>query len=195
MSARPLPFTWPYALAFWVVFVWAFVPEFGFMRRAGKTATPSVDSGSLRLILAGSQLAMFIAFAIASFVPQFAAYRVPLFWIGLASMAAGSALRRHCFRVLGSYFTYAVQVAPEQQVVDRGAYRWVRHPSYTGGFLMFVGIGLALGNWTSVIILAVTTAAVYAYRVVIEERALLGKIGEPYRAYMRGRKRFIPFIF
>jgi len=34
----------------------------------------------------------------------------------------------------------------------------------------------------------------YAYRVVIEERVLLDAIGEPYRAYMRGRKRFIPYV-
>ena len=36
--------------------------------------------------------------------------------------------------------------------------------------------------------------SVYSYRVVVEERALAARIGEPYRAFMAQRKRFIPFV-
>lgn len=190
---QPLPFVWPYAVPFWVVYLWAFAPEFGFMRRVRKSQPQSADAGSLHLILAALQVATLIAFIISFYLPQ-SRYRVALFWIGLASLFAGSALRRHCFRMLGEYFTYAVIVSTDQKVIDRGAYRWVRHPSYTGGALMFIGIGIALGNWIGAGLLAVTSIGVYSYRVVVEERALLKTIGEPYRAYMLGRKRFIPFI-
>ena len=185
----PLPFVWPYALLFWPVYLWAFIPEFRFMQKKDASA---VDAGSLRLILAGMQIATLLAFVVSFWMPHFPG--VIHFWIGIAFLIAGSLLRRHCFRILGEYFTYAVHASKEQPVIDRGAYRWVRHPSYTGGTLMFTGIGLALSNWLSVLLLFVTTVAVYGYRVRIEERALLETIGEPYREFMSGRKRFIPWV-
>ena len=85
-------------------------------------------------------------------------------------------------------------VQSDHAVVDRGAYRWVRHPSYTGGMMMFLGIGVALGNWVSVAVLTLIPIAVYAYRVRVEERALLATLGDSYRSYMQTRKRFVPFV-
>jgi protein-S-isoprenylcysteine O-methyltransferase Ste14 len=181
---------WPYALAFWAAYVWAFIPELRFTLRRDSS---SVDSGSMRLIVAGMQLAMLAAFVISLFMRPFPG--VAYFWVGIALLVLGSVLRRHCFRVLGEYFTYAVKASGNQPVIDRGAYRWVRHPSYTGGTMMFGGMGLALGNWPALIVLLATTIAVYAYRVGVEERALCETIGEPYRTYMATRKRFIPFVF
>jgi protein-S-isoprenylcysteine O-methyltransferase Ste14 len=70
----------------------------------------------------------------------------------------------------------------------------VRHPSYTGGILMFAGIGVALANWASLAILIIVSVAVYSYRIAVEEKALLAAIGEPYAAFMRTRKRFIPYV-
>jgi protein-S-isoprenylcysteine O-methyltransferase Ste14 len=195
---RSLPFVWPYALVFWAVFLWAFTPESLLVFRSArpKAPRPSSDAGSMLLILVGQQLAMLVGF-LAPWVfsrASWAAHRVMTFWIGVALLAAGSLLRRHCFRVLGTYFTGAVVVQTDHQVVDRGAYRWVRHPSYTAGMIMFLGIGLAMGNWISVAVLVIIPMAVYSYRVTVEERALLEQIGEPYRTFMRGRKRFIPFV-
>lgn len=97
--------------------------------------------------------------------------------------------------MLGSSFTGAVTARADQPVVDRGAYRWIRHPSYVAGTIMVVGLGVALGNALSASCLALVCAIVYGYRVRVEERALLGSIGEPYRAYMARTRRFIPYVF
>jgi protein-S-isoprenylcysteine O-methyltransferase Ste14 len=118
-----------------------------------------------------------------------------LFWFGLGAMVVGGWLRRHCRQMLGSSFTGAVIVKPEQTVVQHGAYRYVRHPSYTAGAILFVGIGLALANWLSIALLVAIVFLVYAYRVYVEERALVAVIGEPYRQYMKRTKRFVPFLF
>jgi protein-S-isoprenylcysteine O-methyltransferase Ste14 len=83
---------------------------------------------------------------------------------------------------------------PDQPVITSGPYRWVRHPSYTAGMMMFIGIGLALGSWVSFVLLTVATIATYSYRVAVEERVLLETIGEPYASYLKQRKRFIPYI-
>src|SRR6185436_10448693 len=132
----------------------------------------------LQVIIIGMWLGLFAAFPLA-FIARFAfptAARVPALWAGTALLAAGSLLRRHCWRMLGRYFTGNVQTVTGQQVIDRGAYAYVRHPSYTAGIMMG------------------TSIAVYTYRVRIEEAALAAALGQPYLDYMKTRKRFIPFV-
>ncbi|MBI4421914.1 MAG: isoprenylcysteine carboxylmethyltransferase family protein [Gemmatimonadetes bacterium] len=196
---RPLPLALPYAFVFWAIFLWAFLPEFRLIvrsrRRAAHPASP--DAGSFRLIAVGGGAAFWVAVPLA-FVNamQFPPYlRLGLFAGGLGFVVAGSLLRRHCWRMLGEYFTGDVAAQADQPVIERGAYGWVRHPSYTAGTLMTLGLGLALGSWGSTLLLVVATLAVYSYRIAVEERTLLATLGEPYRAYMRQHKRLIPYIF
>jgi protein-S-isoprenylcysteine O-methyltransferase Ste14 len=192
---RPLPFVWPYALIFWTVEVWAFYPEFKVLRSARRSGN-NQDAKSLQVILRGLNAAYFVAFAIA-WAPrmQVLSARTAIFFVGVALMVAGSLLRRHCFRQLGASFTGDVRASSEQQVVTGGAYSLLRHPSYTAAIILNIGIGLALGSWASVIVLVVTSFAVYSYRISVEERALLAEIGQPYEQFMRSRKRLIPFIY
>ncbi len=192
---RPLAFTWPHAAAFWAVYVWAFYPEFGIIRRANRTQT-ATDAKSLQVIILGMWLALLAAFPLAWIGSlQFRAGRVPLFYAGLAVLASGSLLRRHCWRMLGESFTGDVRAHAEQRIVTRGAYAVLRHPSYTGGILMNAGIGIALGSWGSAVLLSAVALAVYAYRMAVEERALAAALGEPYREFMRTRKRVIPYLY
>ena len=195
---RPLPFVWPHALIFWAVYVWAFLPEWKVVQGGieGVKGGNSKDSGSLRVLLGGMWIALFLAFPLAfvrawSFPPG---AQLPLFVVGLILIVLGSLLRRYCFRTLGQYFTGDVRAKSDQPVIRAGPYRLVRHPSYTAGMMMFIGIGLALGSWFSFILLTIATIATYGYRVVIEERALLDAIGEPYRSYMKETKRFVPYV-
>ncbi len=193
---RLVIYTWPYAVFFWVVFVWAFAPEFRIISRRREPSTTPQDANSKLLIAVSQGLASFAAFAIAANVPSAALpHRVWLFWIGLSAIIGGSLLRRHCWRMLGPSFTGAVIVKSDQAVVDRGAYHYVRHPSYTAGAIMFLGIGLALANWISLAVLLSAVSIGYGYRVNVEERALVAVIGDPYRRYMSRTKRFVPFLF
>lgn len=195
-TAHPLPFVWPYALVFWAVFLWAYVPEFRIVRRAGVAKTET-DAKSLQVILLGQSISSFAAFCLAwlSMLQFPSGWRMPTFVIGVATLAAASLFRRHCFKMLGASFTGDVRARPDQEVVGRGAYRVLRHPSYTAGILLNLGIGLALGSWMSVLLLVAASTLVYLYRMNVEERALLAAIGEPYRQFMMTRKRLIPFVY
>ncbi len=192
----PLLFVWPHALVFWLVAVWVFRPEFAILRRARQSAGPA-DARSLHVITSGMRAAFLIAFPLAWFrTLQFSpAHRIAVFYTGVAILVAGGLLRRHCWRMLGGSFTGDVRASANQQVVSRGAYALVRHPSYTAGILVHVAIGVALGSWASTLVLAVASFAVYGYRIRVEERALLATIGEPYRQFMSTRKRLIPFVY
>jgi len=88
-----------------------------------------------------------------------------------------------------------VRAAADQPIVTTGAYALVRHPSYSAGILMNAGIGVALGSWGSTAVLVLVSVAAYSYRIAVEERALLAVVGEPYREFMRTRRRLIPYIY
>ena len=127
---RPLPFVWPYAVAFWIVYLWIFAPEFGIVRRAQRSVS-TTDSRSFQVITLGMSLALIGAFPLA-WMPQFQlapTHKVAVFWLGTAMLLSGSLLRRHCWRMLGTSFTGDVQARSDQQVVTRGAYAMLRHPS------------------------------------------------------------------
>lgn len=197
-NVRPLPFVWPYWLVFWAAYLWAFTPEWRVVRGGveGVKSADSKDGGSLRVLLGGMWIALLLAFLLA-FVRAWMFPRpalLPLFAAGVTLILSGSLLRRYCFSTLGKYFTGDVRARADQPVIRTGPYTLIRHPSYTAGIMMFAGIGLALGNWVSFALVTVGAIATYAYRVAIEERALLATIGEPYRDFMKDRKRFIPYI-
>lgn len=190
----PLPFVWPYAGLFWAADLWAFWPEFQLIRRSQSTNVQ--DGKSRQVILVGTGIAFLAAFPLA-WVPalQIHERRVGVFLVGVVLLVLGSVLRRHCWRMLGPAFTGDVRVLADQQVVTRGAYAVLRHPSYTAGIILNTAVGIALGSWASALILAVASFAVYAYRIKVEEHALQAAIGEPYERFMRARKRLIPFVY
>lgn len=193
---KPLAYTTPYVWIFWAVFLATFGPEFALVSRSRPAKGEKTDRGSLRVILLASWVGMFGAFAVTG-VRAFEIVNRQRMWfaIGLGTMICGSLLRRHCWRMLGRHFTGDVKVASDQPVIERGAYRWVRHPSYTGGMLMYLGVGIALTNWLSVLVVFITSAGAYVYRVRVEEQALQLHLGGRYQEYMQRTKRFVPFIF
>jgi protein-S-isoprenylcysteine O-methyltransferase Ste14 len=195
----PLLFSWPYWLLFGAVWIWAFWPEFRIVRAARKPAarSDSPDAGSYRVIVFGGGIAGVIALPLAWMpVLRVPAGRGPtVFGAGLVLIILGSLLRRHCQRVLGSSFTGDVRADPNQRIMTTGAYAVIRHPSYSAGILMNIGVGLTLGSWASTGLLALAAFAVYSYRIAVEERALLRVVGEPYRDFIRRRRRLIPFIY
>jgi protein-S-isoprenylcysteine O-methyltransferase Ste14 len=193
---KPLAYTSPYCWLFWAIFIYCYGPEFALVARSRPAKGEQTDRGSLTVIVLAVWVGSFIAFAIAA-LPQFMITQYQKIWfaIGLLLLLLGRMLRRHCWKVLGQHFTGDVKVATDQPVIERGAYRWVRHPSYTGGILMYLGTGIALTNWLSALIISVAGVVGYAYRVHVEEQALQLNLGGRYQDYMKRTKRFVPFVF
>ncbi|MEP7359382.1 MAG: isoprenylcysteine carboxylmethyltransferase family protein [Anaerolineales bacterium] len=121
--------------------------------------------------------------------------RPAVFYLGLFFMAAGLLLRFIAIRQLGRFFVPEVAIQPGQQLMDQGLYHYLRHPSYTGTFLTILGFGLALTNGLSLAIMLLLPGLAYAFRMQVEEAALLHAFGEDYRRYMQRTKRLIPFVY
>lgn len=108
-------------------------------------------------------------------------------------MLAGMALRWYSIAILGRAFTVTVATQSGQRVMERGPYRFVRHPSYSGSLITILGVLVACAN--PLALLGLVPALIgYAYRIRVEEAVLSKDLGEAYRSYMRRTRRLIPFL-
>jgi protein-S-isoprenylcysteine O-methyltransferase Ste14 len=71
----------------------------------------------------------------------------------------------------------------------------VRHPSYTGVLLAFVGFALSLRNWAALFVILLPIFAAFVYRMKVEEEALSRALGSSYTDYMRRTRRLVPFVY
>jgi protein-S-isoprenylcysteine O-methyltransferase Ste14 len=78
-----------------------------------------------------------------------------------------------------------VATHPDQEVVTAGPYRLIRHPSYTGLLIAFLGVGIFLNNWLSLSFLLVPITVAVLYRIRKEEEVLLVSLGESYGITVR----------
>src|SRR5579863_5994597 len=117
------------------------------------------------------------------------------FAAGIAVFVTGAVLRGWSFLTLGKYFSYVIEVSPDQPVVTAGPYRAVRHPTYAGGMLIFLGLGLASANWAGLAAITLLPLAIVVWRIRIEEHALLTTLGERYRGYAGQHKRLVPLVW
>jgi protein-S-isoprenylcysteine O-methyltransferase len=173
------------------------VSEFGLLlaRRAGR-GTKSADSGSLGRIWVVVVVCLALATLAALLVPQAASdLLLRARTAGAVLFLVGLVLRWYAIFYLGRFFTVNVALADDHHVVDTGPYRYVRHPSYSGSILEFVGLAIGYANWLSLLLIVLPVVAMLRWRISIEERALSGALGERYRAYMARTKRLIPGLY
>lgn len=179
------------AVAVWVLSEWG-IRLRSHLNREGSR----LDHGSMLVVVASIVAGVGGALALARALHGAA---IPdarwLFATGLVLMGAGIAFRQWAVAVLGRFFTVDVRVQPGQTVVERGPYRWLRHPSYTGLIATFLGLGLALDNWAALAVLALLPTAGLVYRIHFEERALIEGLGEPYRRFAASRPRLFPGVW
>lgn len=115
--------------------------------------------------------------------------------VGLGLMWAGFVLRAWSVRTLGRFFRVEVMVDSDQTVVDTGPYSVVRHPSYTGLLVFYLGLGVAIDSWLSVAAALLLPLAAVVNRIRHEERMLRRELGEPYEAYSRRTARLVPGVW
>lgn len=116
-------------------------------------------------------------------------------YIGLILIIAGVVVRFTAIRTLGKFFTVNLAINTEHRLIDTGFYKYIRHPSYTGSLLSFLGLGLYLNNWFSLPVILIPIIGVFIFRINIEEKLLIQQPGLNYSEYMNRTKRLIPFVY
>jgi protein-S-isoprenylcysteine O-methyltransferase Ste14 len=200
MELRPLPFSAGplFACIFWGAFAMWVLPEIVASRVKRSDSSSTVrDRGSLNLIVVLWWTGIALNFALSLLLPQatMQGRRIPLFFAGIILMLLGVAFRWYCVAVLGKYFTFEVATQRDQILIEVGPYRYIRHPSYSGALLTLTGFGLALGNWAGLGAFLFCMGVAYAYRIPVEEMALVSALGEVYTQYQKRTWRLVPFLF
>ncbi len=110
-----------------------------------RTGAQLQDKGSRAVVAGTVGLGILLCLLLPHAVPAttITSASVFVFWLGVALVYAGLAFRLYAITVLGRYFTLSVAVVADQQVVEDGPYKLIRHPSYTGLLIMFLGFGLS----------------------------------------------------
>jgi protein-S-isoprenylcysteine O-methyltransferase len=165
-------------------------------KRAKAADTRAADGGSLALLWIVIIASVFLAYGMAGAVPALQFGPAALFIdLGVVLFVSGLALRWYSILLLGRFFTVDVAIAADHRLIETGPYRFIRHPSYSGALLAFVGLGFCLHNWASLAVIVIPTLLAFSRRIRIEERALALGLGDEYRNYMHRTKRLIPAVY
>jgi len=96
-------------------------------------------------------------------------------------------------QVLGQFMTTHIQVVQKHELVTRGPYSRIRHPSYTSELIMVIASTLLYLNLIWLMVFLASFAIAYK-RAVLEEELLASEdgFGQDYRDYMKKTGRFLP---
>jgi protein-S-isoprenylcysteine O-methyltransferase Ste14 len=128
------------------------------------------------------------------------ALAVPTLWkesgtwvyLGPGIFFSGVILRLSAIKMLGDFYSHRVRLQEDHAIIDRGPYRFIRHPAYAGMLLAHAGFVIFFFNVPSGICFAILCVSVII-RIRVEEKMLFNIEG--YREYSDGRKRLIPLIW
>jgi protein-S-isoprenylcysteine O-methyltransferase Ste14 len=111
-------------------------------------------------------------------------------WIGIVAGAA-VLLVAFCRFVIEGLGTPA-PVAPTENLVIGGLYRYVRNPMYLAVLAIILGQALLLGSVGTVLWAVMVLLAVVAFVRLYEEPTLEGEYGDEYREYRRHVRGWLP---
>jgi protein-S-isoprenylcysteine O-methyltransferase Ste14 len=112
---------------------------------------------------------------------------------GVAFEAIGLGVRAWSMHTLGPSYSRTLRVEEEQQVIDTGPYRLVRHPGYSGSLLIWTGFALSSRSLPVVAAVGALLGPAYRRRIAAEEQ-LLRRDLPSYPAYCDRTKQLIPFV-
>jgi protein-S-isoprenylcysteine O-methyltransferase Ste14 len=118
-------------------------------------------------------------------------------WLGISLLllVSGLVIRLTAILTLGRFFSTRVAIQQDHRLVRRGLYRLVRHPSYTGLVLLFLGMALSFGNWLSFAVIVVPFLSALLYRIRVEESSLVETLGQEYIDYCKSTRCLLPGVF
>lgn len=165
------------------------------LRRANNSVQKDHDRGTMRLIWLAITLAITLSILAANYFPARILAWPYAGYAGLTIILAGMAVRFLAVGSLGQRFTVNLSIGEGHRIKTDGMYRWVRHPSYLGSIISFLGFSLSLNNAISLAAILLVVVPSFLYRIRVEERLLIAEFGTEYREYMSKTSRLIPWIY
>ena len=137
---------------------------------------------------------MFIAgFIIAGLDYRFSWFKLPIEVTYIASIIIGYAIFAEVLRE-NTYLSRTIKVEKDQQLIDKGLYKIVRHPMYFATILMFLSMPLILGSIFSFVVFLMYIPLI-ALRAANEEKVLEKELNGYTEYKQKVKYRIIPFIW
>ena len=134
------------------------------------------------------------AFALSGLFPRTGKW-ITLAYAGAGIMVLGMAVRWTAIVQLGKAFTVDVAITTNHRLMDSGLYSVVRHPSYLGLLLTFLGMSLFFNSWVPLFSMNIPIFLALHYRMNVEEELLVSHFGEAYTKYMQRVKRLVVGVY
>ncbi len=93
-------------------------------------------------------------------------------WTMVALVLASQALRWWCIGTLGRRWNTRIVVIPGLPLVDRGPYRWFRHPNYVAVVVEGIALPMVHTAWITAVVFTVLNAWLLRVRIKAENAAL-----------------------
>jgi protein-S-isoprenylcysteine O-methyltransferase Ste14 len=117
----------------------------------------------------------------------------PTAWAAAVLSVIGLAFALWARVTLGRNWSGVVTLKEGHELVERGPYRFVRHPIYSGMLTMFFATALVqrhVAGFAGVLLMFTS----FWIKLGREEKLMLQQFPERYRAYQQRAKRIIPFV-
>ncbi len=167
----------------------------GLLERRVKAGSAAETRRSQKIIQFLAAIAFILIFILSALDHRFAWSVLPdyVVVIGDLLVAFGLLFVFFVFRE-NSYASATIEVATEQRLIATGPYAIVRHPMYTGAFIMLAGVPLALGSWWG-LLAVIPIIVVIILRLIDEEKFLQTNLAG-YSDYLSKVKyRLLPLIW
>jgi protein-S-isoprenylcysteine O-methyltransferase Ste14 len=191
---------WVFLLVYFPLFIW--IPHIYLMRKNPAALQRRMVAGPVaekrmtqKVVIAIGLFLRAATLAVSSLDHRFGWSTVPtaICWLGIVLVAIGlGVMMLVVFE--NSYAAATIRVEGGQELISTGLYGLVRHPMYSGGVILIVGIPLALGSYWG-LVFVIPGLILLALRILDEEKLLRAQL-DGYREYTeKVRYRLVPSVW
>lgn len=122
---------------------------------------------------------------------RFFPWREWIFALGSALIWFGVAFAIWARYHIGQFWSRAVALRADHELIRSGPYARIRHPIYTGMLLAFLGTAIAIGRYRALVAFAILLFALIR-KSMKEEALLAGQFGAAFEEHRRHTGFFLP---
>jgi protein-S-isoprenylcysteine O-methyltransferase Ste14 len=114
--------------------------------------------------------------------------------LAIGFLILGALLSWTSARTLGRQWRFDAGLNADHELVQSGAYRFIRHPIYASMLCMLLGTGSLIARLPLLVVALIFFLIGLEIRVRIEDGLLESRFGEEFRRYQRRVPAYLPFV-
>ncbi len=118
----------------------------------------------------------------------------PVGIVGIVFLFVGLGLNIGSRIILGKNYSPRVRTTPNQKLITKGPYHYIRHPVYLGLLLFSLSVPMIQDSLIGFIIMLLLIPLIIR-RIKIEEKVLIAKFGKDYEEYAQKTWKLIPYVY